>query len=87
MLANQPNLPRTAKDQILEKESVHFFKKRFDHKQKQRQKAKENVDKRVKLRDEEKVAMSGFETKRENFVYLEGTSYTVRWSSLPRFII
>ena len=83
-LAQNPSVKRTAKDALLEKEDVKFFRTRFQSKQKSRQKAKANVDKRIKLRDEEKLIMSGIEDKRENFVYKEGSAYTVRWSSLPR---
>ena len=80
-----PSVTRSGKDLIIEKESLDFWRKRFKAKQKARQKAKSNVDKRIKLRDEEKVLLTGFEEKRENFVYHDGTSYTVRWSALPRY--
>ena len=83
-LQEDPSLPRSAKDRILEGEDVDYFRKRFKDKQKIRQKAKSNVDKRIKLRDEEKIILSGIEDKKENFVYKEGSSYSVRWSSLPR---
>ena len=81
------SIARSAKDLIIEKESVDFWQKRFKSKQKARQKAKSNVDKRTKLRDEEKILLTGFEEKRENFVYHDGTSYTVRWSALPRYLL
>ena len=84
-LMENSSLPRSAKDLIIEKEPMDFWQKRFKSKQKARQKAKSNVDKRTKLRDEEKILLTGFEEKRENFVYHDGSSYTVRWSALPRF--
>lgn len=83
-LHENPSLPRSSKDAILEKETVEFWKGRYKKAQRARQKCKSNVDKRTKIRDDEKLILAGVEDKRENFVYYDGTSYTVRWSSLPR---
>ena len=83
-LRDDPSKPRSSKDVILEKETVDFWKNRYKKAQKARQKCKTNVDKRTRIRDEEKLILAGVEDKRENFVYYDGTSYTVRWSALPR---
>jgi len=83
-LENDKSIKRSAKDLVLEEQDLTYWKKYFKAKQKARQKAKANVDKRTKIRDDEKLVLSGIEEKKENFVYKEGSSYTVRWTCLPR---
>ena len=82
-LRDNPTQPRSSKDAILEKETVDFWKTRYKKAQKARQKCKANVEKRTRIRDDEKLILAGVEDKGENFVYHDGTSYTVRWSALP----
>lgn len=84
VLEQDNTIKRSPKDIVLEEQDLTYWKKFFKAKQKARQKAKSNVDKRTKIRDDEKLILSGIEDKKENFVYQEGTSYTVRWSCLPR---
>ena len=83
ILDKDNTIKRTPKDIVLEEQTVDYWKKYFKAKQKARQKAKSNVDKRIKIRDEEKLILSGIEDKKENFVYQDGSTYTVRWSCLP----
>ena len=63
--------------------SVDFFRKRFKDRMKLRQKKKDVWDKRKLAKEKHKTDTDEVERK-ENWVYMEGSNFNIRWSAMPR---
>ena len=68
---------------LLKKPLVHFENKLEERKEIRRQK-QEIHEKRVKRRDSYQQDVTERREKRDNVVYYDGTTYTVKWTCMPR---
>ena len=72
----------TAAQRLLMDDTVDFFRKRFKDRMRVRIKKKEIYDKR-KLAKEKHKSDTDEVDRRENWVYMEGQNYNIRWSAMP----
>ena len=79
---NHPDRP-TRDLQLLLKDTPDFFRKRFKDRMRVRIKKKEIYDKRKVAKDKHKSDVDEVD-RRENWVYMEGQNYNIRWSAMPR---
>ena len=71
--------------QLLMDETVDFFRRRFKDRMRVRIKKKEIYDKR-KLAKEKHKSDADEVDRRENWVYMEGSNFNIRWSAMPRYL-
>ena len=69
--------------QLLLKDTVDYFRKRFKDRMRVRIKKKEIYDKRKLAKEKHKSDVDEVD-RRENWVYMEGQNYNIRWSAMPR---
>ena len=82
---NPPQNP-TANERLLLDDTVDFFRKRFKDRMRTRIRKKEIYDKR-KLAKEKHKSDADEVDRRENWVYMEGSNYNIRWSAMPRSVL
>ena len=73
----------TPDQRLLLEDDVDFFRKRFKDRMRVRIKKKEIYDKRKLAKEKHKSDVDEVD-RRENWVYMEGQNYNIRWSAMPR---
>ena len=82
------NIPAnpTRDQRLLLDDTVDFFRQRFKDRMRVRIKKKEIYDKRKLAKEKHKTDAEEID-RRENWVFMEGQNYNVRWSAMPRLIL
>ena len=82
-LENDPPQNPTPDQRLLLDDTVDFFRHRFKDHMRVRIKKKEIYDKRKLAKEKHKTDADEVD-RRENYVYMEGQNYNIRWSAMPR---
>ena len=80
-------IPSAPGDAALLAESEDDLKKAVESAKKKRRKLRATLSKRIKTRDTANELKSDIIDRKEGQVYFDGSIYTARWSSLPRYMI